>query len=222
VLPPLLAYRRLPVLAEKDRPVVVACAAGLGAMSVHAMVDFPFYIPVCLLLYGALLGALDRRLSSPVPAPAWRAKPWYRPVRAGVLAVVAVVLMRPVLAEAAAEWGLRKSAAGEGQSAAFWLGAAQRIDPRDWRYHWYAGQVWDAQVVDSGRREAARLAAVAYAAGFAANPLEVRNLLGMISVHRRHRQLMDSPADPGTMRQWEAQALALAPLNPTVRRELGR
>jgi O-antigen ligase len=221
-LPLLLAYRRLPALAEKDWPAVVACAAGLGAMTVHALVDFPFYIPVCLLLYGALLGTLDRRLSNPVPAPAWQTKPWYRPVRAGAIAVVAVVLMRPVLAEAAAEWGLRQSAAGEGQTAAFWLGAAQRIDPGDWRYHWYAGQFWDAQAADSGRREAARLAAAAYEAGFSANSLDVRNLLGKISVHRRHRQLLDAPADPGTLRQWEAQALALAPRNPAVRRELGR
>ena len=222
VLPPLLAYRRLPALSEEDRPVVVASAAGLGAMSIHALVDFPFYIPVCLLLYGALLGALDRRLSSPVSAPAWQTKPWYRPVRAGVIAVVAVVLMRPVLAEAAAEWGLRRSAAGEGQSAAFWLGAAQRIDPRDWRYHWYAGQFWDAQTSDSGKRDAARLAAAAYAAGVAANPLEVRNLLGMISVHRRHRNLLDEPADAETLQRWQAQATVLAPLNPAVRRELAQ
>lgn len=221
-LPLLLAYRRLPSLAEEDRPVVVASAAGLGAMSVHALVDFPFYIPVCLLLYGALLGALDRRLSNPVPGPAWQAKPWYRPVRAGVFAVVAVVLMRPVLADAAAEWGLRKSAAGEGQSAAFWLGVAQRIDPRDWRYHWYAGQFWDAQASRSGKREAARLAAAGYAAGLAANPLEVRNLLGMISVHRRHRNLLDEPADAATLQRWQAQATVLAPLNPAVRRELAQ
>ena len=222
VLPPLVAYRRLPYLAEEDRPAVVASAAGLGAMSVHALVDFPFYIPVCLLLYGALLGSLDRRLSSPVPAPAWQAKPWYRPIRAGVIAVVALVLLRPVLAEAAAEWGLRNAAAGEAQKAAFWLGAAQRIDPRDWRYHWYAGQFWDAQAAGSGRREAAQLAAAAYASGLAANPLEVRNLLGMISVHRRHRNLLDEPADAETLQRWQAQAAVLAPLNPAVRRELAQ
>lgn len=221
VLPPLLAYRRLPTLAAEHRLPVIASASALAAMSVHALVDFPFYIPLCLLLYGVFLGVLGRRLDgqSAAAAPGWSAKPWYRPARAVALATAAFYLLRPVLAEAAAEWGMRKSAEDEGQSAAFWLGAAQRLDPRDWRYHWYAGQFWEAQAAQSGKREAARFAADAYAAGFAANPLEVRNLLGKISVHRRHRDLLGEPADPGVVQRWLAQAEALAPLNPAVKQE---
>jgi len=224
VFPPLLAYRRLPDLAVEQRPVVVAVAAPLAAMSVHALVDFPFYVPICLLLYGALLGALDRRLRRTAYELTleWRTSLLLRIARAGVLTLVALVLLRPVAAEAAAEWGLRKAAAGEGQVAAFWLGAAQRIEPADWRYHWYAGQFWDAQAMKTGNREAARLAADAFAAGFDANPLEVRNLLGKISVHRRLRQLLRDPAAPSALQQWLAQAKALAPLNPEVQWELAR
>jgi O-antigen ligase len=223
-LPLVLAYRRLPGLAVEQRPIVVASASALGAMSVHALVDFPFYIPVSLLLYGALLGALDARLggTKAVRERNRLASRWARAVRAGAYTIAAIVLLRPVVAEAAAEWGLRKFAAGHGQKAAFWLGAAQRLDPRDWRYHWYAGQFWDAQAADSGRSEAARLAAEAYTAGFAANRLEVKNLLGKISVHRRYRPLLQEPADPGTLRRWLAQAEALAPYNPQVQRELAR
>jgi len=114
---------------------------------------------------------------------------------------------------------LRRSAAGQSQSAAFWLEAARRLDGADWRYHWYAGQFWDGQAADSGKREAARFAAEAFAAGFAANPLEVKNLLGKISVHRRHGKLLDAPAGPGTLAAWIAQAEALAPLSGAVRRE---
>jgi len=191
-------------------------------MSVHAMVDFPFYVPACLLLYGAWLGVLERRLGGPEALPNRGSMPWRRPLRAAALAIAAVILLRPLAAEVAAAWGLRKSAAGEAQSAAIWLGAAQRLDAAEWRYHWYAGQFWDAQAAQSGNREAARLAAGAYAAGFAANSLEVRNLLGQISVHRRHRNLLDSPADPRTLQAWLAQAAALAPLNPAVRREIAR
>ena len=223
-LPPVLAYRRLPSLAKDERAAVLMSASALAAMAVHACVDFPFFIPVCLLLYGALLGMLERRLGGALPAalPAWSDKAWYRPARTAALAIAVILLLRPVLAEAAAEWGLRRTAFGEEQSAAFWLGTARRLDPKDWRYHWYAGQFWDAQAAASGRREAARLAAAAYTAGFAANPLEVRNLLGMISVNRRHRALLDSPADDKTLRDWLAQAAALAPVNPAVRRELAR
>ena len=222
LLPLLLAWRKLPSLAHGQELPVVAATAALAAMSVHALVDFPFYIPACLLLYGASLGALERRLGGQAALPAWRPRPWHRPLRAAALAIAALILLRPLVAEAAAEWGLRQSAAGESQSAAFWLGAAQRLDPAEWRYHWYSGQFWDAQAGQSGKREAARLAAEAYAAGFAANSLEVRNLLGKISVHRRHRALLDSPADSRTLQDWLAQANALAPLNPAVLREVAR
>jgi O-antigen ligase len=216
--PAWLSYRRIPVVPVERRAVALAAASALAAMGFHALVEFPFYIPVCLLLYGALLGALDRRLGEALAAP-WRPAPWHPAVRTGILLIAGIVLLRPVAAEAAAEWGLRRSMAGAGRDAAFWLGTARRIEPADWRYHWYAGQFWDAQAADAGKREAARLAADAFAAGFDANPLEVRNLLGRIAVHRRHRALLDAPADRHTLLAWLAQAEALAPLNREVRRE---
>jgi len=220
-LPALLAHRRLTALPVADRPITLACASAVTAMSCHALVDFPYYIPVCLLLCGALLGSLDRRLGGgrQLTAVAAPAPPWYRAARAALAVLATVVLVRPLAAEAAADWGLRRSAAGQSQSAAFWLEAARRLDGADWRYHWYAGQFWDGQAADSGKREAARFAAEAFAAGFAANPLEVKNLLGKISVHRRHGKLLDAPAGPGTLAAWIAQAEALAPLSGAVRRE---
>lgn len=224
VLPLVLAYRRLPERLGPEQAVVIAAAAALLSMSVHALVDFPFYVPVCLLLYGAWLGAIDRRLLPRVTATrSSRAlPPRHRLARAAAVAIAGVLLFRPALAEVSAGWGLRKSSAGEGQNAALWLGVAQRVDPRDWRYHWYAGQFWNSQAEQSGKPEAARLAAYAYAAGFEANPLEVRNLLGMISVHRRHARLLDAPADLETLRRWQARAVELAPLHPEVRRDHAR
>ena len=220
-LPGLLAYRRMPGMLPERRPVVLASACALTAMACHALVDFPFYIPVCLMLYGALLGILDRRLGEgrePTVRTA-SAPPWYRAARATLAVLAAVILVRPLAAEAAADWGLRRSAAGQSQRAAFWLEAARRLDAADWRYHWYAGQFWDGQAADSGRREAARFAADAFATGFAANPLEVRNLLGKISVHGRHGKLLDAPADRATLAGWIAQAETLAPRSSAVRRE---
>jgi O-antigen ligase len=218
LLPLLLAYRRLPALPAAERPAAIACCAALAAMAAHALVDFPFYVPVCLLLYGALLGALDRRLGSgqSAPAGAWTRGRGFRAARAGAIALLALVLLRPVAAEAAAHWGLRKLSQGESLDAAVWLGVASRIDALDWRYHWYVGQFWDTQTLASGKPEAANLAARAYEAGYAANPLEVKSLLGMISVHRRYRHLLDGPADPGTLRVWAERAAALAPFDPGV------
>lgn len=223
-LPLLLAYRRLRMTSRDEQVVVIASASALAGMSVHAVVDFPFYVPACLVLYGAWLGALDKRLypASVLPA-AWAPMPaWRRAARAGAWALATVLLLRPVAAEAAAEYGLRMSAAGASRSAAFWLETARRIEPGDWRYHWYAGQFWDGQAAVAGRPDAARLAAQAFADGFEENPLEVRNLLGMISVHRRYGQLLPAPADQRTLQRWRAQAAVLAPYHPAVTTERAR
>ena len=219
--PAWLAYRRIPRLPVERRAPAAAAAAGLATMACHALVDFPFYIPACLLLYGALCGVLERQLAvAPLTLAApLSASPLLRAARTAAALIAGLVLLRPVAAETAAEWGMKKFAAGDGPAAARWLAAAQRIDPGDWRFHWYAGQFWEAQTAAAGKREAARLAAQAYAAGFAANPLEVANLLGMISVHRRYAGLLDAPAGAAALREWVGQAEALAPFNGAVRRE---
>jgi O-antigen ligase len=220
-LPAWLGYRRIPLLPVDRREAPLAAVASLAAMGFHALVDFPFYIPVCLVLYGALLGSLDRRLGQGKPrsAPRLHAASWFRAARTGFFLLASLILLRPVVAEAAAEWGLNRSAGGHSQSAAFWLEAARRLEPADWRYYWYAGRFWDGQAAVSGRREAARLAAQAYASGFEANRLEVTNLLGKITVHRRHGSLLEAPADIFTQATWVAQAEALAPFNNAVRHE---
>jgi O-antigen ligase len=219
--PILLAYRRIPAMKAGDRPAALAAASGLAATACHALVDFPFYVPACLVLYGALLGALERRLvAAPVgaPQPADQVS-WRRAVRTGIAVLAGVLLMRPVAAEVSAEWGLRRYADGETQSAAIWLGAARRLEPADWRYHWYAGNLWNGVAIASSNRDAARLASDAFAAGFGANALEVRNLLGLMQVHRQLGALLDAPADRATRAAWVEKAEALAPFDPGVRRE---
>lgn len=220
-LPLLLAYRRIPAMPEARRVGAIAAVAGLATMACHALVDFPFYIPVCLLLCGALLGALDRRIGEEVnagAAPARRA-PWIRAARTGAATLGIALLLRPVLAEAAAEWGLRRYAEQQAQSAALWLEIARRLEPADWRYHMYAGLFWDGVASASASADAANHASAAFAAGVKANPLEVRNLLGLIAVHRTHARLLASPADRATRQAWVARAEALDPYNAAVRRE---
>jgi O-antigen ligase len=220
-LPGGMAYRRLAAIPEAQRAVALAAASATTAMACHAMVDFPFYVPACLVLYGALLGALDRRWQGARAMAAGGAarSAWPRAARTGAVVCAAVLLLRPVLAEAAAEWGMRRYAGEHTQSAAFWLETARRLEPADWRYHWYAGQFWDGVAGAAGSADAARYAGEAFAAGIRANPLEVSNLLGLIALHRRHARLLASPADRATLAAWVAQAEALAPFNSVVRRE---
>jgi hypothetical protein len=53
----------------------------------------------------------------------------------------------------------------------------------------------------------------------AANPREVRNVLGRISTHLRLSALLAAPADAAALRAWSDRALALAPRDPAVQAE---
>jgi hypothetical protein len=196
-----------------DPRALVAALAAIATMTVHAAVDFPFYVPVCLLMFGLALGAADRILA---PEDSIR-KRWHAgPARlAGIViaAMTGLLLVPPVAAEAAAGVAQRKWLSADAQAAAYWFEVARRLEPRDWRYHWYAGQFWLAQVALNGNPVAARQADDAFAAGFAANPHEPRNLIGRIATHRRFGALVGTPAGPEALRGWMDRALTLAPLN---------
>jgi len=220
------AWRAAPkIAAPASRLVLVALVASLGSMAAHAVVDFPFYVPVCLLIYGTALGVLDSIL--PVENPARPPQPDATPMRirlrkmatAAAATLGVWVLAVPVAAEAAAEYAHRQWRAAHGEGAAYWFEVARRLQPRDWRYHWYAGQFWFAQAAQNRKREAARLADQAFGDGYAANAREVRNLLGRIATHRELGELLERPADRATLLSWADHAVKLAPYDPGVRTE---
>jgi O-antigen ligase len=166
LLPLILAWRRLPALKEDESIRVIGAAAAVAATAIHALVDYPFYVPACLLLFGAAVGVLDAHL----PGAKERI---HRVPRAIVTALCLWVLVTPVVAEAAADYAQRQWRRSHTESAAYWFEFARRVTPRDWRYHWYAGQFWQA-VARGGNARAADLAEAAFAAGRAANSREVR------------------------------------------------
>jgi O-antigen ligase len=214
--------RRAVARLEPDQKVyAVAAVAGLATMSVHALVDYPFYVPACLTLFGALLGALDRLAAAagvgrlPVRAPA--APP--RAARLALLMVAGFAFLQPVAAEGAAYWGGRELRAGRTLAAAYWLQVASRLQPRDWRYHWYLGQFWQGQAFAGGGAAAVRFALREFDAGLHANPLEVRDLLGRIATYRLLGRELERPASASQLEAWSREAMAMAPLMPQVRRE---
>lgn len=166
LLPLVLAWRRIPNLGHDHKVICIGAAAAIAATATHALVDYPFYVPACLLLFGAALGVLDSHL------PGLKAR-IHRVPRAIVTALCLWVLVTPVVAEAAAAYAQRQWRLRESESAAYWFEFARRVTPRDWRYHWYAGQFWQA-VARGGNRRAADLAEAAFAAGRAANSRETR------------------------------------------------
>ena len=220
----LLAIVALPFwLAKRSRTPVderlplFAALSGMAAMAIHALGDFPFYVPACLFLFGVLLGEVDARLPSRAPS-ASSPKAALRLARVALLVVLGFVVALPPLAELTAAYGDRSWRSGNSGNAAFALEFARRLQPRDWRYHWYAGQFWYAQA-SAGNLRAASLADGAFAAAVAMNPHEPRPLIARLATQMRFNAALEQPQPAATLRQWAERALALAPLNPAVRRD---
>lgn len=220
LLPLVLASRRAG--PWPDKPLAVAMLAAVGSMAMLATVDFPFYVPICLLLFGVAVGILDRRVIG-AGGPGRSAAPASRRlITIAMASATALVLGPPMMADLAATYAHRAWRNAAGESAAYWFEVARRFERRDWRYHWYAGQFWYLQAAQAGKPTAARLADEAFAAGMAANPVEVQNHLGRLSIHRQFARLLESPATAEVTRAWVAQAAAAAPHHPGVRAELAR
>jgi O-antigen ligase len=218
VLPLVVAARRMGA-SSQDKAVVFAIVAALTTMAVHAIVDFPFHVPVALLLFGLLVGRLDRLCALPGElAPRWRS-PVGRIAMIIFGAGLMTILARPVVSAAASTYGTYHWRAGGGPDAAFGLELARRFDSRDWRFHFQAGQFWFAQAAQTGQPDAAQRAEAAFAAAVDANPLEPSARLAQVATHLRFASLLRAPADRALLRTWVDEALALAPQSPGIRRQ---
>jgi hypothetical protein len=222
VLPLALAWRTLPATAGNRTSVAAtsALAGAMASMAAQAAVDFPFYIPACLLMYGGALGLLEARLPLRSFRIATLAAPGKRLLTAIGTILAGWVLLLPLAAELAGKHAAREWRSGRAERAAYWLEVARRIEPRDWRYHWYAGQFWSASAALRRNRTAAERAREAFASGYTANPRDTRCLIGLIRVNRELNDLLAAPADTATLRAWAQHAVALAPNDAQARGEL--
>ena len=215
VAPMVRAWQCLPRALPENRPAIIGIAATTSAMAAHAMVDFPFYVPVCLLMYGIALGLLQSLLphtqvgadSRPIPT---------RVAFAAATTLIAYLLLKPAVADACSLRASEQWRAGHGENAAFWFELARRIEPRDWRYHWYAGQFWFAQAQANRGAPAAQRADAAFAAGADANPRDAHNLLGRLATQRRLHDLLSEPLGEKAIGELASRAITLAPHDPSV------
>lgn len=217
VLLPFWEVKRANATGE-ERVALFAVGAGLATMAIHAFGDYPFYVPICLFVFGLLLGEVDSRVAPEgAKSIAWRG-PAGRLSAFAVCLLLAVLYGRPPLAELAAWYGDHNWREGKSERAAYGFELARRLQPRDWRYHWYAGQFW-SDLAATGNRRAARFADRAFAAATAADPRQPQPLLARLGTQIRFAALLAEPQPRDTLRQWADRALALAPLNPSVRRD---
>lgn len=131
-----LRAMRNPVLPQATRLEIAGLAGSLGAISVHAFVQFNFYVVPILLLFGAQLARLQHLASRPGHAVSWRFQPskYFSP--GGYRIITFVLLLLPTLYMASVSlstWqldrGVALSAEGRIEEADAALSLAHRLWP---------------------------------------------------------------------------------------------
>ena len=224
-LPFVLLLRIRAKLPNEDLVLCSGLAGAVAAAAFQAGVDFPLYIPACLATLGFILGALAARTAASgsgilrLPGISQALSRILSSGRRVALAIGVVLLLVPLAAEWATAYAQGRWRQGLGQEAAYGFEIARRLQPRDWRYAWNAGKFWTSQAASTRNPAAATLADAAFAQGFAANRLEVKNLLGRIELQRALKRLMPGSAAAEDLEAWSAEAMSLAPRNAQVRME---
>lgn len=221
-LPPLLGYRRKALLkpgSSIQDACAIAALAGLASMATHALVDFPFYVPGTLAGYGLLLGIADERLHPAAPDGHEPRRASRRVARMVLAALVAYALALPAAAAGCALLARDRAQHGDIAAAVYWLQVARNFDPRDWRRHWQLAALLAQQASLLRDPQLAQLAAQEYEAGMRADPGDIHNLLGWLTLQRSFGPRLAHPAPRAQLLERMDEAVALAPLDTSVRVE---
>jgi O-antigen ligase len=214
---------------DRDDPIPLTCAAAATGFFVHAMGDFPLYVPFPLVIMGMWLGVLaahggNARRAVPAQADIGNRPRLFRsPAVLGTATAAALLwLAQPVLAEMAARRALTELGAGRAQDGLYWESVARRLEPRSGQRHWEEGVIWRDQAVASGNRLFAATADELFADGARLDAFDVNNLFARVQLHRQHPQLFARAAPPQEILQWSAQALRLLPYSLAAQTEYAR
>lgn len=225
----IVQYRQQ-ILAELRLPLLMA-AVGTVTMLVHAMVDFPFYVPVLVGIFGAYLGVIDRQLNRMSgeyfslrtcfqlkPAIALRSRFFNGCLFVGF----SILLGRPVLAASISNYGLSRLESGDVQGGLFWNGVARELQPRVAKFYWREGIIWRDQGIAQQRADLLEKSNAVFGLGIEVNPFEVNNLLEKIALHRQYGSLLKQPASHRDIMDWIGHAKALQPYSDGVQMEYVR
>ncbi|MCX7627447.1 MAG: O-antigen ligase family protein [Methylophilaceae bacterium] len=214
------------VLEEGCLPVLLPVVA-MTSMLTHALVDFPFYIPVLIAVFSACAGVLDRQLvrlgGHAVRLPSL---PQLRPygLRSGFVGGLALLLALgwlglPAAAETAAAYGLYRLRQGDAGGGLFWHRVARSLQPRDAVYYWREGII----LRDLGSLEQdstlIRQADVTFMQGMRVNPFDVDNVLAWLALQRQYRARLSLAASNEELLAWAAKAGRLRPHSDEVAME---
>jgi len=224
----LFKFRRQ-AMAEQRLPLILSAVA-ITSMLTHALVDFPFYIPLLQAVFGAYLGIINQCVVG-MGATCWQLPKMSMQILLGLraryigsLLVIGLFtwLGLPPLARFSADFGSHQLKQGGVQQGLYWHGVARALQPRDTAYYWREGIIWRDQGVAQSRPELLEKSDAVFSRGLEVNAFEINSLLERITLHRQYRNLLKQPASHQEIITWINYAKSQQPNTESVQMEYVR
>jgi len=220
---------RQQAMAEQRLPLILAAAA-ITTMLAHALVDYPFYIPVLLAVFGAYLGIINQCVVD-MGATHWQlpkmSAQHFSSLRPGFIGNALVIglmvwLGLPAFASVSADYGLYRLLHTDAQRGLYWHGVARVLQPREAGYYWREGVIWRDLGVAQTRIDLLEKSNAVFSKGLEVNAFEVNNLLKKIALHRQYGTMLKQPASNQDIMTWINYAKSLQPHSDDVQMEYVR
>ncbi|MGZ4956629.1 MAG: O-antigen ligase family protein [Methylobacter sp.] len=209
---------RQQAMTEHGLPFVMSAIA-ITSLLVHALVDYPLYMPVFQAVFGAYLGIINWYLIG-MGAAHWR-MPKIQPqhflgLSPGFIGNMLLIgLMAwfglPAFATIAGSYSMHRLLHGDVQQGLLWNSVARTLQPRLAGYYWQEGILLRDQGVAQTRPDLLEKSNTFFSKGIEVNPFEVNNLLEKIALHRKYGALLKQPATHQDIMTWINHAKSLQP-----------
>lgn len=215
---------------QEQRLPLILSATAITSMLAHALVDYPFYIPVLMAVFGAYLGIINQQFID--MGATHRQLPkiptqYFSALRSGFISNVLVIsllvwLGLPVFASIFADYGLYRLQHIDAQRGLYWHGVARIMQPRTASYYQREGVIWRSLGIAQTRPDLMEKSNAVFSKGVEVNPFEVNNLLEKIALHRQYGAMLKQPASHQDIMTWVNHAKNLQPHSEDVQVEYVR
>ncbi|HEY8158296.1 MAG TPA: O-antigen ligase family protein [Methylobacter sp.] len=214
---------------EQCLPLILSATA-ITSMLAHALVDYPFYIPVLVAAFGVYLGIISRCVIDmgaahwQLPALSKQSLLGMRPGFIGSSLVIGLMvwLGLPAFAAVSSDYGLEQLQKGDAQSGLYWHSVARVLQPREANYYWREGIIWRDQGITQQKSELLEKSIAVFNKGIEVNAFEVNNLLEKIALHRQYGTMLKQSASHQEIMTWINRAKSLQPHSDGVQMEYVR
>lgn len=223
ILPVYYLIKWIRRIRQNELMVLIAILAGLASFYIHALVDFIFYVPFILFMFGFSLGVFNQYINKhclagyvvTLPARLINAR-FLKPL---TCLVIVGFLSQPVIAQLAYNKAIERTQSLDIETALKLYELARRFAPTVPAYYWYEGAVLMNAVKLNQHSPSAVRADKLFAKGMNVGSFTVKNSLARAELHRDYGYLLADREDLNIVLSWNEAALYWRPSDPIVRAE---